>query len=610
MSVFPTNRDPYVNGYDIFVAKFDPAGYGSADLVWSTILGGPGFDRPGGIALDAEGNIYLVGTTKHTKETYFPTTDGTTLIGTESIFMFKLSNDGYVQYCTILAEGAADDREQPDLAVSQAGFVFVTGRAMNGGDEDALVAKFSQTGNPASPLQVEYSIFLGGSSLDLGAAIEVDLSGNAYVAGRTTSTDFPTVNAYQTSLKGASDILVAKIDSAGTVVYSTYFGGNESTNVPEMGVAIAVDGSGRAYVTGITDALDFPLRNGQTQAPSGSNQAFLTVIDPLLSEDPSLIYSTRLLAGMRGRGIAVAVDASGLAYVGGSTVTSDLPTTPDALFPSHFGMHDGFLTVVDPSQSGDSSVVSLTYFGSPKNEWIQGIDLHEVGGNVKVHVTGHTGAREGFPVTPGAYQEDPIKSSEVFFSVLAWQGQGNSPPTVEISSPGDGSTFGSGATISFEGTATDTEDGDITWDLVWESDRDGTIGSGGSFPAVLSDGVHVITASVTDSGGKPGDDSSTITVGSGPQTIGLSLIEYSVSRRGDLLITCHLDAPVRRARVSIDLFRDGSPVDSYSGLTDAQGKVTFKHKKAASGTYTSVVTDVTASGYTWDGNTPLNGFTF
>jgi hypothetical protein len=110
---------------------------------------------------------------------------------------------------------------------------------------------------------------------------------------------------------------------------------------------------------------------------------------------------------------------------------------------------------------------------------------------------------------------------------------------------------------------------------------------------------------VTDSGGETGEDS--ITVGSGPP-IGVSSIVYSVLRN-DLLITCDLGAPVRKARVSIDLYRDGSPVYSYSGLTRAQGTVTFKHRKAASGTYTSVVTDVTASGYVWDGVTPTNEFT-
>lgn len=119
-----------------------------------------------------------------------------------------------------------------------------------------------------------------------------------------------------------------------------------------------------------------------------------------------------------------------------------------------------------------------------------------------------------------------------------------------------------------------------------------------------SDGVHVITASVTDSGGQLGDDS--ITLESGPP-IGVSAILYSVSRN-DLLITCELEPPVRRARVSIDLLRGDSTVYSYSGLTKAQGTVTFKLRKAAPGTYTSVVTDVTASGYGWDWIIPENRF--
>ena len=101
-----------------------------------------------------------------------------------------------------------------------------------------------------------------------------------------------------------------------------------------------------------------------------------------------------------------------------------------------------------------------------------------------------------------------------FFKFPDCGGPVNQPPTVNISQPGDGSPpFVSGLPIAFVGSASDTEDGDLTADLDWTSDNDGPIGSGGNFSATLSDGSHTITASVTDSGGKSGSDSVSITVG-------------------------------------------------------------------------------------------------
>lgn len=96
---------------------------------------------------------------------------------------------------------------------------------------------------------------------------------------------------------------------------------------------------------------------------------------------------------------------------------------------------------------------------------------------------------------------------------VAGDGGGNTAPVATIISPTDGSTFDSGQTILFEGTADDTEDRDLTADLIWTSSIDGEIGTGGSFSATLSDGDHTITAEATDSGGATGSDSVSITVG-------------------------------------------------------------------------------------------------
>jgi len=193
----------------------------------------------------------------------------------------------------------------------------------------------------------------------------------------------------------------------------------------------------------------------------------------------------------------------------------------------------------------------------------------------------------------------------------------NEPPTVSITSPADGSTFDSGANILFEGTASDTEDGDLTAGLAWTSSIDGPIGTGGSFSAILSDGTHTITASVTDSGSKTGTDLISITVGTPPQeptTVSVVSIDYSTIGGGrHLLITVALEDdfgyPVADASVSINTYRDGSFYATGTGTTGTDGTLTYKLRNSPSGMYTTTVTDVTAAGLTWDGVTPPNSFT-
>ena len=196
----------------------------------------------------------------------------------------------------------------------------------------------------------------------------------------------------------------------------------------------------------------------------------------------------------------------------------------------------------------------------------------------------------------------------------------NNAPTVSITSAANGSTFGSGTTMSFAGSASDTEDGDLTASLVWTSDIDGQIGAGGSFSRTLSDGNHTITASATDSGGKTTSASIIITVGTPPPTgTGVSVDSITYATEGGknqdrhLLITValmdDLGQAVSGASVSIDLYRGGSKIASGTGTTGTGGTLTFSLKNAPSGTYTTIVTAVIANGLTWDGVTPLNSFT-
>lgn len=195
----------------------------------------------------------------------------------------------------------------------------------------------------------------------------------------------------------------------------------------------------------------------------------------------------------------------------------------------------------------------------------------------------------------------------------------NAAPSVSITSPADNSSFASGETISFQGSASDAEDGDLTSSLTWTSSIDGVIGTGGSFSRTLSDGTHTITASVTDSVGQTTTASITITVGAAPPTAStLSVASIIYATEGGkqqnlhLLVTVALvdnqGNPVSGASVAIRLDRNGALYGTASGTTRTDGKVTFKATNAPSGCYTTTVTSVTASGLSWDGVTPANQF--
>ena len=131
----------------------------------------------------------------------------------------------------------------------------------------------------------------------------------------------------------------------------------------------------------------------------------------------------------------------------------------------------------------------------------------------------------------------------------------NNPPSLTITSPTDGASFDSRAGIIFSGSVSDPEDSDLTGSIVWTSNLDGQIGTGGSIGAILSDGTHTITASVTDSGSLTGNSSVTITVGSGEDSVNLTVTAYKT--KGDK----HADLTWSGASsTDVDIYRDGSLV--------------------------------------------------
>ena len=235
-----------------------------------------------------------------------------------------------------------------------------------------------------------YSTYLGGSGNDGGVKIAVDGSGNAYVTGHTTSTNFPTIGAAQPLYGGSGDVFVAKLNAAGTaLVYSTYLGGSSS----DSGQGIAVDANGKAYVTGSTSSLDFPTTaNAAQPVYGGGNDAFLSVLD----STGALAYSTYLGGSALDAGTSVAVDGNGNAFVTGYTQSADFVTTRGALQEVAAGASDAFVTKI----SSPGAIVYSTYLGGTALDIARGIALDAAG---DAYIVGYTQGAN-FPTTPGALQ--------------------------------------------------------------------------------------------------------------------------------------------------------------------------------------------------------------
>ncbi len=233
--------------------------------------------------------------------------------------------------------------------------------------DKGFVAKLNPAGS-----DLEYSTYLGGSVEDHCFAIAIDGAGNAFVTGYTWSSDFPTTpGAFDTSFDGDTDGFAAKLNATGSALeYSTFLGGASW----EEGNGIALDGTGNAFVMGITYSSDFPTTPGAFDTSLGGSQdAFVTKLN---ASGSGLDYSTFLGGSSSETYGNFALDAAGRAFVTTTTLSNDFPTTPGAFDTSYNGSYDAVVAKLNASGSG---LEYATYLGGANLEYSYAIALDGAG---------------------------------------------------------------------------------------------------------------------------------------------------------------------------------------------------------------------------------------
>jgi gliding motility-associated-like protein len=469
-------------------------------LVWSTYYGGSGVTEQGShISTDNSGNLFVVGNTNGTN---FPVTVGAYQVnygGVQDGFMLKFDSNGNRLWATYFGGNRSDNIRS--CATDAQGNIFVTGSTfslnlptMNPGggayfqsvnfastnntvNLTSYVAKFDSNGN------LIWSTFLGGGLGESGIDVWIDNNNDLIVSGMSASTDFPvTSGAFQTTnagpLTGAGifgDAYVGKFTNSGVLQWLTFIGGSQD----EIGYGVATDANNNVYATGWTRSTNFPVSNDAFQPTygGGTGDAFVVKFSPTgnriwgsfyggTGEERALdcvfdnqhiflagytsgnlpgpstgVFQPNNTGGM-GDGFVVKIAANAAAnqvvwrtFAGGSlddgideitvdnsrnllfcgfTNSSNYPITPNALQPLHGGGYDGYVSIID----GTADLICSSYFGGTQTDNTYGIG---VAANGDIYLTGFTlsTTAQGFQVSANAFQSEKSAGQDVFIARLS-----------------------------------------------------------------------------------------------------------------------------------------------------------------------------------------------
>ncbi|MFB3921871.1 MAG: SBBP repeat-containing protein [Terriglobia bacterium] len=379
-------------------------------LNYATFLGGNSYDAALGVAADAAGNAYVVGTTFSSD---FPVTNGGTMNNGDA-FVTKLNPAGTATvYSTFIGGSSSEDGFA--IAVDGSGNAYITGDTYsgdfptttgafhtlcsgtadcNGGlSGDAFVTKLDATG------AVSYSTFVGGNKDDAGYAIAVNSAGDIAMTGVTNSPIIDISRGFQSTCGSCGtslyDAYVVKLHPAGDgindLLYASYLGGNAE----DKGNGIAFDSAGKMWVIGTTDSTDFPTSLTApvpTDPDSGTaSDAFITEIDPTLTSTATLLFSTYLGDASTDYGTSLAFDNTGMLYIAGLTDFAHIPTETTGFQTDNAGGFDVFVAKINPATA---QYVYATLLGGSADEGVRGLAVDTSG---HAYVTGSTSSPD-FPL--------------------------------------------------------------------------------------------------------------------------------------------------------------------------------------------------------------------
>jgi len=389
---------------DAFISKFSADG---SALLHSTYLGGSGNDYGNGVALDQDGRPYVTGSTESTN---FPTVNPYMTDpgdGNADAFISRLNADGdALDYSTYYGGNDADDGAA--IALGEDGDICIAGSTLSTNLPLQFPSQINQIGRDAfvikldsSGAALELGTYLGGSDNDVAYDLTVDHQGYIYVTGATTSSDFPTINSFQT-FGGIQDAFVAKYHRIipPNVRYTRLIGGSSN----DQGIGIAVDSAEQVYVVGWTESSDFPVSN-ELYGPQGGRDGFITKLPRLANLE---LFSTYIGGSSHDFAFAVSNEFDGRLYVSGQTGSGDFPTVNP--YQTHQADDDAFAIVID---TAGSSLIFGTYLGGDDDD--QSVAVAELDGYL--YLAGQTNSSD-FP-TQNPYQTD-MSFWDSYVSKLRW----------------------------------------------------------------------------------------------------------------------------------------------------------------------------------------------
>ena len=531
-----TRLDAQTYGADAFVTKLNPSGSG---VVYSTYLGGFHSDTARAIAVDGAGNAYVAGQTNSTRtdaSVRFPATAGAYASspddGSGDVFIAKLNPGGSSLLYSSVFGGSGTEAAQ-GIAVDSSGNAYVAGAtdsgasvsqtpfptanalqgSYGGNSGDAFVTKLNAAGSG-----LVYSTYLGGSGQDAARGIDIDSTGRAYVTGFSTAfsgNDFPTTaaNRFEPVDANSADAFLSRISADGTALqYSTGLGadGSGSNDGSDYASAVAVGPTdGIAYITGTSSkpgaagAADFDLKN-QYEGRNGqccyANDLFVAKFDTDASGASSLLYSTLIGGSGYESGAAIAVDATGAAYIGGSSEGASgekYDVTADQL-GGGVGRGSAIVTKVVQSGSSNATLGFSTTIpnGGFGGDAVAGIAVDDVSG--AVYAVGQSNGNAPVGTTAGAFQTTHPGADDGFATKIVSSGDVTPPETTITGGPANGGTVSS-ASVTFNFSADETATFECSYDGgAYSACSSPGPGTTGSDSRTLANGPHTFNVRAKD----------------------------------------------------------------------------------------------------------------